>query len=159
MGLDMYLTKRIYIGANYEHRNVKGNVNITVDGVEVDVDFNKIDSISFRAGYWRKANQIHNWFVQNVQDGEDNCAEYYVGIDKLEELLNTVNAVLASPTPNETAMELLPPAEGFFFGTTELDEWYWQDLEETQTIIKNALQDIQKQTSGAYVTFYYQSSW
>ena len=26
-----------------------------------------------QVGYWRKANQIHNWFVENVQDGEDDC--------------------------------------------------------------------------------------
>lgn len=29
MGLDMYLTKRIYIGAQYRHNNVKGVINLT----------------------------------------------------------------------------------------------------------------------------------
>lgn len=29
MGLDMYLSKKIYIGANYEHNNVKGKINLT----------------------------------------------------------------------------------------------------------------------------------
>ena len=24
-------------------------------------------------GYWRKQNAIHNWFVENVQDGIDDC--------------------------------------------------------------------------------------
>jgi hypothetical protein len=26
---------------------------------------------------------------------------------------------------------LLPPQDGFFFGGTDIDEWYWQDLKNT----------------------------
>jgi hypothetical protein len=36
--------------------------------------------------YWRKANQIHKWFVDNVQDGVDDCKEYWVSEEKLQEL-------------------------------------------------------------------------
>jgi hypothetical protein len=32
--------------------------------------------------YWRKANQIHNWFVKNVQNGQDNCMPYEVSENK-----------------------------------------------------------------------------
>lgn len=41
-----------------------------------------------QVGYWRKANHIHNWFVENVQDGEDDC-RYHGEVTKedLEELL------------------------------------------------------------------------
>ena len=38
-------------------------------------------------GYWRKANQIHKWFVDNVQDGVDDCGEYKV---TKEQLIETV---------------------------------------------------------------------
>lgn len=30
-------------------------------------------SIWKEIGYWRKANHIHKWFVDCVQDGEDDC--------------------------------------------------------------------------------------
>lgn len=39
--------------------------------------------------YWRKANAIHKWFVDNVQDGKDDCREYDVDLDNLEELRGT----------------------------------------------------------------------
>lgn len=65
MGLDMYLFKK--------HR-----------GTYPDED----------VAYWRKANQIHGWFVENVQRGEDDCKEYYVSRKRLKKLLDTVNAVL-----------------------------------------------------------------
>ena len=45
--------------------------------------------------YWRKANQIHNWFVENVQDGVDNCEAYPVTKTNIELLLEICNEILA----------------------------------------------------------------
>lgn len=86
MGLDMYLTRKVYVGAEYEHRKVTGKVEIKVGKEKLNIDFHKISEISEKVGYWRKANQIHSWFVKNVQDGEDNCQEAYVSKEQLEEL-------------------------------------------------------------------------
>ncbi len=46
--------------------------------------------------YWRKANQIHGWFVEHVQYGEDDCGMYEVTVGDLKELLETVDTVLGS---------------------------------------------------------------
>ena len=119
-------------------------------------------------GYWRKANQIHNFFVENVQDGEDDCS-YHNECTKeiLEDLLDKCYKVLTGSImmigqvkngqqyvdgewvdcmePGkviinpEVAEELLPSCRGFFFGSTEYDEYYMQDIEDTIEIIKNVL--------------------
>lgn len=119
-------------------------------------------------GYWRKANQIHNFFVENVQDGEDDCS-YHNECTKeiLEDLLDKCYKVLTGSImmigqvkngqqyvdgewvdcmePGkviinpEVAEELLPSCRGFFFGSTEYDEYYMQDIEDTIKIIKNVL--------------------
>ncbi len=130
-------------------------------------------------GYWRKANQIHNWFVENVQGGVDDCGHYPVTIAQLEKLLGVVNKVLASCEMVEgqvnngyrfegekkipimvegkyvknpdLARELLPTTEGFFFGGIDYDENYVADLTETKEIVEKALKE-----GGAY---YYHSSW
>ena len=34
--------------------------------------------VSIQVGYWRKVNAIHNWFIENLTDGEDNCQPIYV---------------------------------------------------------------------------------
>jgi len=145
MGLDMYLTKRVYVGANYEHNQVKGKIEISKNGKPVQVKLNNVSAIVEQVGYWRKANQIHNWFVQNVQDGEDNCAEYYVSIDQLKQLRET--CITALVTKNA---DLLPPTEGFFFGSTEIDQFYWDDLKETVEI----LADLDENAD-----YYYNASW
>ena len=116
-----------------------------------------------QVGYWRKANHIHNWFVENVQDGEDDC-NYHNEVTEeiLRELLSACETVLAScefegeyVKDPSIAMELLPTSSGFFFGSTEYDEYYVNDIEETIDIITSVLQttDFDKEM------IYYVSSW
>jgi hypothetical protein len=162
MGLDMYLYRETYIGAEYEHRKVEGNINITTGGKPIKINFNKVSSIKENVGYWRKANQIHHWFVQNVQEGEDNCAYYYVGKHKLEELLADVSKVLENKgTPQEEYVvnEFLPSTDGFFFGPDyKADpDWYWMQMENTKEILTEVLGE--QYDENQYLDYYYQSSW
>lgn len=164
MGLDMYLTKKTFIGANYEHRGVSGKVDLTIKDSPVNINLNRVTYISEEVGYWRKANQIHNWFVQNVQNGEDDCRDHRVSREDLQNLLQTVNLVLnAKGTPEESSIieENLPPTEGFFFGTTEINEWYWDDLEATKQIVSDVLaeMDIDAKNNESWIDYYYASSW
>lgn len=46
--------------------------------------------------YWRKAKQIHNWFVENVQNGNDNGGEYTVTKIDLKQLLSFCEIVVES---------------------------------------------------------------
>jgi hypothetical protein len=164
MGLDMYLTKKTYIGAKYEHRGVNGNIDITINGSPVNINLNRVSSTSEEVGYWRKANQIHRWFVENVQDGEDDCGEYTVSRQDFHNLLETVNLVLnAKGTPEESSViaDNLPPTDGFFFGSTEIDEWYWEDLEKTKQTVSDVLAEMDEDSKNPdmWADYYYSSSW
>lgn len=103
-----------------------------------------------QVGYWRKANAIHKWFVDNAQDGVDECQEAAVTMDQIQALLDTVNEVLAD---HSKAGELLPPEAGFFFGDTEVDDWYFDDLASTKEILTDVIAN-----NGDWEIFY-QSSW
>jgi len=129
MGLDMYLDKVIFVGAEFDHRKVDAVVDIKIGDKIVKVNPSKISTIHERACYWRKANAIHKWFVDNVQGGDDNCGTYWVSIEHLEHLLGIVNEVLED---HSKAEELLPTEGGFFFGDTAYDEWYFEGLEYTK---------------------------
>lgn len=50
-------------------------------------------------GYWRKAEQIHNWFVQEAQHGYDNCDPHFVTPKMLIELRDTCKDILANCEP------------------------------------------------------------
>ena len=103
---------------------------------------------------WRKANAIHNWFVQNVQKGVDDCGDYEVSEEELRNLLKDVEAVLKDKSK---APEILPTTEGFFFGSTDYDEDYFDDLKYTAKGIKNVLRI--KANNDSFVSFEYGSSW
>ncbi len=151
MGLDMYLSKKTYV-KQWDHQSPeeKYEVVVTKGGKPVDnIKSNKVAYIVEEAGYWRKANQIHRWFVENVQRGDDNCGEYYVDREKLRELLELCKKVKSDSTLAEA---LLPSASGFFFGSTEYDEWYFNDIDNTITILEEALEDDR-------ADYYYSSSW
>ena len=51
------------------------------------------------------------------------------------------------------AEELLPTQSGFFFGGTDYDDYYINDLQDTIKIVEDALKDIK------YASIYYSASW
>jgi hypothetical protein len=141
MGLDMGLVKKTYLTKELKDR-------IRIIGKPV-IDIDKALEISESFGYWRKANHIHSWFVNNIQDGYDDCKEYEIDKSDLKKLLDVVNNVI---NDHSLAEELLPTASGFFFGNTDYDEYYFKSLEYTKDILEKAL-------ACEDSDFYYHSSW
>lgn len=151
MGLDMYLEARRNLWSFYEDDMRKADLVASVFP-ELD-DIGKIDSVGVELMYWRKANAIHKWFVDNVQDGRDECQRTFVEREKLQHLYNIIEQVLKDNTI-ETAKDLLPTESGFFFGGTDYDRLYWESLEETKQKLEKILaMDLDKWD------IYYQSSW
>lgn len=142
MGLDMYLrgSRYLYAYGDGDDRNLSREIqNLFPELADRQGRFDEsvVKEIEIEAGYWRKANQIHKWFVDHVQDGEDDCGTYSVSRAQLTELLELCQRVLGF---RHLANELLPSAEGFFFGNTNYDDGYYQDIEHTITILNAALQ-------------------
>ena len=116
--------------------------------------------------YWRKANAIHNWFVENVQDGEDNCKDYIVQKESLITLRDLCKTVIetAVMVPSKDGYvivnkdeisELLPTVDGFFFGGTGYDNDYMDDVKYTYAV----LDEIINKTDWDKQCVYYSSSW
>ena len=104
-----------------------------------------------QVAYWRKANQVHAWFVKHVQGGVDNCEEYYVTRDQLQLLLDTCKIIMLD---KDSAKDLLPVQEGFFFGNYEYNEYYFSDIQDTIDQLESILKDV-----PADWEFRYHSSW
>ena len=100
--------------------------------------------------YWRKANAIHKWFVEKCQGGVDECQQTVVTRAQLEELVDLCKQVLAN---NDLAEQLLPTQSGFFFGSTDYNLWYFEDLKRTVEEVETILLNVNNKK------FIYQSSW
>lgn len=155
MGLDMYLMAKRYF---YDDSVSKKILDLAVTNGPApksrQVDVNPLFvGIEFEVAYWRKANEIHKWFVENVQNGIDDCNEYDVSEKHMEMLLGIVREVLDHP---ELAKNLLPTQEGFFFGSTEYDEDYFDVLRHTEKMLTDVLAFLK---DNPHFYLYYKSSW
>lgn len=149
MGLDMHLRASKYLyawdGGNVLDKKVAETVSELLGLNEFEVK-----EITIDAAYWRKSNQIHRWFVHNVQDGVDDCGYYDVSRHDIITLKELCQKVLDN---RDLAATELPTESGFFFGGTKYDEWYYSDLEETVKKLEKVLA-----LDGSW-DFKYHSSW
>ena len=161
MGLDMYLDKRTSV-RNWSHqtKDERYSVSVKRGGKRLDkIQTKRITHIIEEIGYWRKFNALHRWFVENVQEGNDDCKQYWVSQKALTDLLEVLKKVAASRNrlvdnlrDTETAKENLPTVGGFFFGDTDYNEYYYDEVESTIKIIEEAVKDTD-------ADYYYSSSW
>ena len=168
MGLDMYLNKRTYVQYWAHKGDDNYKITLTKANKPTNINIDKIKYIVEEVAYWRKANQIHNWFIQNCADGNSEKTSMYVSKKNLEELLATVNTVLNESKltkgkvrngqkatkdgwvdiledgeyikNNKLAKQLLPTQSGFFFGGTDYDKYYINDLKHTKMVLDEELQ-------------------
>lgn len=140
-------------------------------------------TINEEIGYWRKSNQIHNWFVNNVQNGIDDCGSYEVDEYQLQKLLDICKHIVdiaimgsasiktgykfsnGTTTPiygdgekivnAEEISKLLPTTSGFFFGGTDYDNFYMDDIKQTINILEKVLEETDFEKEAVV----YSASW
>jgi len=154
MGLDQYLYAKKFAHsgswATDEDKQLFASLVATSKvGEFMETDF-PTAFVEVKVAQWRKENAIHQWFVSNCQNGEDDCRSTHVSREQLEELRDTCRKVLAD---NSLADELLPTSDGFFFGSTDYGEWYIAGLTYTADTIDRLF------TMPDDWDFEYSSSW
>ena len=135
MGLDMYLYR-----AN--KKDLKDFEQLTEHEKKIaEKPYHKV-------AYWRKANQIRQWFVTNCGYPEKgNCIDFKLkksDLEKLVEDCKTIRKIYKeaedlfgededqiSEYIKKNAKKILPTQSGFFFGSTEYDYSYLMDIDNT----------------------------
>ena len=169
MGLDMYLEirKNEYCSEYHQDKGSDLALEYPKDITEFipnPADLRISRQTNYEVGYWRKANHIHNWFMQNCAERDewdnpiDNCRPVEITVGKLEKLLDDCKKVLAD---HSLASSLLPTQSGFFFGSTEYDEYYFGNIEKTIEIIEPVLKFAKHKLEIEDYDWevYYQASW
>jgi len=150
MGLDMYLRlRKVHTYQNQESfDNAYGS------------DW-KLSESTYTVCDWRKANAIHKWFVDHVQGGKDDCGRYPVTVENLHKLRADCMAALTyyNEGDPEGAAAYLPTASGFFFGCTDYDEYYADDLRTTIQVCSKLIKTIESPDRRDFLSVEYESSW
>jgi hypothetical protein len=175
MGLDMYLEAEKYV-SGWEHGIAKNKKEFSDVFAAVGLLASDISSrspggyLTVNVLYWRKANAIHGWFVDNLQNGSDDCQRSYVPRELLKILADKCAKILSERDDKENGQtsdsadyiaddstddRALEPRSGFFFGSTEKDERYYENLKYTRDGIYKLLENPRL----ADFRFYYLASW
>ena len=115
---------------------------LTIEECEYDghpfVDASRNDTE--RVGYMRKHNHLLPYFKY-----EDNCSDRFVSKSEVEAFIDDAKTVIShryEDDAQEVAEDLIPTESGFFFGSTEYDEYYYADLEEDIRIFEEILDNF-----------------
>lgn len=82
---------------------------------------------NFYDAYFRKVNFIYHYFSQ-FENFTDECC--IVSKSAISYFLTLCEQVYSHLGDEDYAIEHLPTQSGFFFGSTDYDEWYWSDLKD-----------------------------
>jgi len=162
MGLDMYLDARksLYVSKYMDDSNgeIKLELPDELKGFEGIWHGVITQDTNYGIGYWRKANHIHRWFVEHCGNGVDECQDMYIEQEDLEQLLETCTKVLED---HSLAKTLLPTQDGFFFGGTDYDEYYFRDTEYTKKVCEAAIALLKSEADNKQYRYqiHYQASW
>lgn len=80
--------------------------------------------------YFRKYNWLYGWVRRKLKLRElENCEHYKLHRSMINDLIEDITKVLSD---HSLAEKLLPTEDGFFFGSTEYDDWYFDDLRDAK---------------------------
>jgi hypothetical protein len=169
IGLDMYLIEEEYVSPWMDEDRYKAFIAASGredlfarHGTGANLSSDSL-TVQYRVGYWRKADHIHKWFVDNVQDGVDECQLSLIEREQLGELYNLCKEVLEVALIDDGSVinprvceALLPSSDLGVAG--HCDEWYIHGVERTVKIL-DALRSEDGTFGRAGMDYYYKSSW
>ena len=110
--------------------------------------------------YWRKANFIYRFFDEIIGGGVQNGVYHIVKRTDIEDLMDKCEAALlvwnsiANQKLRDTLCEtILPTCSGFFFGSTEYNEIYRNNLQYTYNELAKVLCNSAKETFKFFVSY------
>ena len=147
MGLDMYL----YAYDEKVEQALKKALDPDTSDDETEGLMDLVFDNTTEVAYWRKANAIHDFFCR---EGKEVYVAvlYVISREVLEKLLEKCFQVLVLKD-EEFSKETLPTRSGFFFGSTEYGEFYYENIRYTTSQIAKALANYDDEE------FLYYASW
>jgi uncharacterized protein YxjI len=144
MGLDQY----IEIEVVHQTVNTKKQRVVTERSDETLAYFRKVNFIQkfFEDKYEIPDDERVRITKEDLRELADLCERV---IDKFEEwdgakeALESDDYIEPPKHIQDYADELLPTCEGFFFGSTDYDNWYFNDVKDTMKTIREVIQEVE----------------
>ena len=143
MGLDIFFHKR-----TYNQHNPNEPISIDEDG---EKHYEEMPEIA----YFRKVNFLMSFFdyyekCEDEGNMEGDCCYVPISEDEISALIDACSETIKRRKEIEKAVKEgididdlpLQPESGFFFGSTDYDEWFFEDVKEVKKKFKAILSDL-----------------
>ena len=100
--------------------------------------------------YFRKVNFLIPFIEDYYDINLENCKDVEIDKECIEELLIRCNEVLAD---NSLAEKLLPTEAGFFFGDTDYNEFYFNDVKQVRDKCVDLANEFDSLKNNEYIVF------
>ena len=105
----------------------------------------------------RASEEMNNLTAEEAWNKSLEKSSTYLSKDDIEEILKKLKIIKAVPS---SALEIMPPTPGFFFGSQDIDEWFIRDVEYSVELFEDVLEMLEKNDKRKnYYEIYYQASW
>lgn len=129
------------VGFKYDWETWESTIEpMSIDAFKKGIKTSIKNAYAPSCAYFRKVNFIYAFFSAK-EDFEDECV--WVTLDDVNELIERCEKVLKE-NDDEVSEELLPTQSGFFFGSTNYDEWYYKDVEDCLKQMKELKKILEK---------------
>lgn len=117
---------------------------------------NKKES-DIEVAYFRKFNALQNYFEENFdqENCEDTNLTYDIVVDLIDRLERVVKAKAFGNT--DTAEELFPTTNGFFYGDTSYNEYYFEKIRDALRLFRQIEEEYfdDEELNSDYESLYY----
>ena len=121
MGLDQYITIR-HKSTNAAYTKFNNYWNLS-DEERAGKREPKDPAADLIIGYFRKHHSIHKWFVNNIQNGNDDCGRYEIQLKDIENLKELCEEILSHVTKEKREPKFYTGSDGEQHEVWQMDKY------------------------------------
>ena len=95
MGLDIYLSKKTFIGAMFRSSEVNGTINITKHGKQIPIKLQRVAYVIEDIYHGNKTHWLHSWLNRELPEVLGNAEEREIDGDVMDRLHRVCIEILA----------------------------------------------------------------
>ena len=86
MGLDIYLSKKTFIGAKYKSQAITGSISLFKRGKKIPVSLQRLTYVIEDIFHGSKTHWLHNWLDIELPENLENAEDHEISEDLMDRL-------------------------------------------------------------------------
>ena len=94
MGLDIYLSKKTFIGAMFKSREITGTISLFISGKKIPIEFQRVSYVIEDIYHGSKTHWLYHWLEIELPESLGNAEDQEISEDLMDRLHDACIEVL-----------------------------------------------------------------